>query len=270
MTPTALATAPPVTAPAFEPRSIDGTFVTPEAPARGALPLPGGAPVSFTSYRRKIAMSNPDADRLFVKSRHRVKTYGEVFTPRSMVDQMLDLVSEDLESGDGFVDKTFLEPAAGDGNFLVAILQRKLAAIEERLDPSTWPRESLFALASIYAIELLEDNHQDAQAALVSEFVKFHASHGTPCSPRTDLYRAALFLVKTNILRGNTLTGKTPDGDEIEFSWWTRQSDDPSLVRREPFTFNSLREDGAFDFTVYASYEPCPVHHVHKKANADA
>ena len=247
MTPTALATAPPVTAPAFEPRSIDGTFVTPEAPARGALPLPGGAPVSFTSYRRKIAMSNPDADRLFVKSRHRVKTYGEVFTPRSMVDQMLDLVSEDLD----------------------AILQRKLAAIEERLDPSTWPRESLFALASIYAIELLEDNHQDAQAALVSEFVKFHASHGTPCSPRTDLYRAALFLVKTNILRGNTLTGKTPDGDEIEFSWWTRQSDDPSLVRREPFTFNSLREDGAFDFTVYASYEPCLVHHVHKKANAD-
>ena len=97
----------------------------------------------------------------------------------------------------------------------------------------------------------------------------FHESHGTRCSPRTDLYRAAVFLVKTNILRGNTLTGKTPDGDEIEFSWWTRQSYDPSLVRREPFTFNSLREDGAFDFTVYASYEPCPVHHVHKKANAD-
>ena len=33
-----------------------------------------------------------------VKSRHRVKTYGEVFTPRHMVDRMLDLVRE--ESGD--------------------------------------------------------------------------------------------------------------------------------------------------------------------------
>lgn len=270
MTPTALETSPPATTPAFEQHSIDGTFVTPEAPVRDALLSPDDAPVSFSPYRRKIAMSNPAADRLFVKSRYRVKTYGEVFTPRSMVDQMLDLVSEDLESGDGFVDKTFLEPAAGDGNFLVAILQRKLAAIEERLEPSTWSRESLFAVASIYAIELLEDNHRDAQAALVSEFVKFHATHGTPCSPRTDLYRAALFLIKANILRGNTLTGKTPDGDEIEFSWWTRQADAPSLVRREPFTFNSLREDGAFDFTVYTSYEPCPVHHVHKKANADA
>ena len=34
-----------------------------------------------------------------VKSRHRVKTYGEVFTPHHMVEQVLDLVSEDLEAG---------------------------------------------------------------------------------------------------------------------------------------------------------------------------
>lgn len=57
-----------------------------------------------------------------VKSRERVKAYGEVFTPRHMVDRMLDLVAEELETGEGFVDRTFLEPAAGDGNFLVAIL----------------------------------------------------------------------------------------------------------------------------------------------------
>lgn len=270
MTPTPLATVPPTTVSACETRGADGTFVTPEAPRRETPLSPDGTPPSTTPYRRKIAMSKPDADRLFLKSRHRVKTYGEVFTPRSMVDQMLDLVSEDLENGDGFVDRTFLEPAAGDGNFLVAILQRKLAAIEDRLDPSTWPRESLFALASIYAVELLEDNHRDAQAALVHEFVSFHTSHGTACSPRTDLYRAALFLIGTNILRGNTLTGRTPDGAEIEFSWWTRQADEPSLTKREPFTLNSLRDHGAFDFNIYTSYEPCPIHHVHKKAHADA
>lgn len=228
------------------------------------------APARLTSYRRTITMSNSDAEPPSVKSRHRVKTYGEVFTPRSMVDQMLNLVSDDLERGEGFVDKTFLEPAAGDGNFLVAILQRKLAAIEERFDSSVWSRESLFALASIYAIELLEDNHRDAQAALVNEFVTFHESHGTRCSPRTDLYRAAVFIVETNIVRGNTLTGRTPKGLEIEFSWWIRQIDDPSMVKREPFTFNSLRETDAFDFAVYDRFEPCPVHHVHKKASADA
>lgn len=270
MTPIARTIALPVATSLREQRRSAHSFAKSAASTRDDPPSHDDAPVSLTSYRRKIAMRKPDADRLFVKSRHRVKTYGEVFTPRSMVNQMLDLVSDDLERGEGFVDRTFLEPAAGDGNFLVAILQRKLGAIEERLDASIWSQESLFALASIYAIELLEDNHRDAQAALVSEFVKFHTLHGTLCSPRTGLYRAAVFLVQKNILRGNTLTGRTPDGDEIEFSWWTRQEGDPSIVKREPFTFNSLRGNGAFDFSVYASYNPCPIHHVHKKANADA
>ncbi|OYO14018.1 hypothetical protein CGZ94_01160 [Enemella evansiae] len=259
---------PPAMAPMRAARRSTNSFAASDVDEDALSPY-DDAPVPLTSYRRTITMSSPDADRLFMKSRHRVKTYGEVFTPRAMVDQMLDLVSDDLEAGEGFVDKTFLEPAAGDGNFLVAIVQRKLATIERQLDPSVWPRESLFALASIYAIELLEDNHRDAQEALVNEFVKFHESHGTRCSPRTDLYRAATFLVATNIVRGNTLTGRTPGGEEIEFSWWTRQANDPSMVKREPFTFNALREVGAFDFSVYASYEPCPIRHVHKMANSD-
>ena len=82
-----------------------------------------------------------------MKSRIRVKSYGEVFTPRHMVDKMLDLVANELE-GPGFVDKTFLEPSAGDGNFLVAILQRKLAAVERTYEPAQWSQESLFALAT--------------------------------------------------------------------------------------------------------------------------
>ena len=126
-----------------------------------------------------------------MKSRHRVKNYGEVFTPRHMVKRMLDLVREELETGHDFVDKTFLEPAAGHGNFLVAILHRKLHAIEKRYPVEEWPEESLFALASIYGIELLEDNHQDAKAIVFAEFLGFHQAHGTPCGPDTDLHRAA-------------------------------------------------------------------------------
>lgn len=269
MSPAATATASQVVTSAYELRNTESCSGKTTALARDILSSDEDTP-SSSFCQRKVAMSKPYVDRLIVKSRHRVKRYGEVFTPRSMVNQMLDLVSEDLERGEAFVDSTFLEPAAGDGNFIVAILQRKLAAIQDHLDVSAWRRESLFALASIYAIELLEDNHRDAQAALLAEFVMFHASSGTPCSPRTDLYRAAAFLVETNILRGNTLTGRTPTGDEIEFSWWSRQVDNPSMVKREPFTFNSLREAGTFDFRVYASYEPCPVRHVHKKANPHA
>jgi hypothetical protein len=119
-----------------------------------------------------------------VKSRDRVRAYGEVFTPRHMVDRMLDLVGEELETGPDFVDKTFLEPAAGHGNFLVAILRRKLHAVEKNYPPKEWLEASLFALASIYGIELLEDNHRDAKAIMLAEFLHFHKEHGVPCGRR--------------------------------------------------------------------------------------
>jgi len=205
-----------------------------------------------------------------VKSRHRVRAYGEVFTPRHMVDQMLDLVRHDLEDGHGFIDKTFLEPAAGDGNFLVAILHRKLRAIEQRLAPDTWADESLFALASIYGIELLEDNHEDARAAMLTEFGDFHARHDTPHGLDTDLMRAASFLVDENIIRGNTLTGRDWRGDEIQFSWWTRVSHSSGSVQREPFSLASLRDDSGFDFAVYDSYAVCRIDRVYEEVRAGA
>lgn len=203
-----------------------------------------------------------------VRSRDRVRAYGEVFTPRYMVDQMLDLVSEDLEAGPDFVDKTFLEPAAGDGNFLVAILQRKLRAIEQRFASEVWSNESLFALASIYGIELLEDNHEDARAAMLAEFVGFHARHDTPHGRDTDLMRAASFLVDTNIIRGNTLTGRDWRGEEIQFSWWSRVATNPGMVRREPFSLASLRESNAFDFAVYDTYAVCRIDQVYGEVRA--
>jgi hypothetical protein len=208
-------------------------------------------------------------EMLVVRPRHRVKTYGEVFTPRHMVNRMLDLVRDELEAGPDFVDKTFLEPAAGDGNFLVAILHRKLAAIAERYPREVWPEESLFAVASIYGIELLEDNHVDAKGAMLKEFVRFHASHEVPCGPGTDLHRAAAFLIDANVVRGDTLTGLTWRGEEILFSWWNRVAGSTGMVQREPFSFASLREDSMLDFTLYDTYAMCRIDQVHQQARTN-
>lgn len=208
------------------------------------------------------------AEELVVRSRDRVKAYGEVLTPRHMVDKMLDLVREELETGPDFVDKTFLEPAAGDGNFLVAILHRKLCAIEKHYPAKEWPEESLFALASIYGIELLADNYQDARAVMLAEFVRFHEENDVACGPDTNLHKAASFLIDTNVVRGDTLTGLTTEGQDIAFSWWHRVSGTPATVQREPFTLSSLRDD-AFDFTTHASYAACPIDQVHEEVRTD-
>lgn len=219
-------------------------------------------------------MTQTITEELLVKSRRRVKAHGEVFTPRRMVDQMLDLVRGDLESGSDSVDTTVLEPAAGDGNFLVAILQRKLHTIVTYVQRDRWADESLFALASIYGIELLEDNHRDAQAAMLEEFERFHLSHDDPSRTRADLVRAAEFLIAANVVRGNTLTGRDPQGEEITFSWWHRDESGPGMVVREPFTFNSLRA-GAPVPDLFASltepdrFAPCRIDRVHDEVRSD-
>jgi hypothetical protein len=67
-----------------------------------------------------------------IKSKKRVADYGEVFTPPWMVDAMLDLVKDETNR----IDSRFPEPACGSGNFLVRVLQRKLAAVEVKYGKS--------------------------------------------------------------------------------------------------------------------------------------
>lgn len=58
-----------------------------------------------------------------VISKKRIADHGEVLTAKREVNAMLDLVKQETER----IDSRFLEPACGNGNFLTAILERKLA-----------------------------------------------------------------------------------------------------------------------------------------------
>ena len=57
-----------------------------------------------------------------IKSKQRVKDYGEVYTPDNIVRDMLDLLPHDTRT----IDSTYLEPSCGNGQFLAEILRRKL------------------------------------------------------------------------------------------------------------------------------------------------
>ena len=63
-----------------------------------------------------------------VVSRQRVADHGEVYTAKREVNAMLDLVKEETER----IDSRFLEPACGNGNFLVEILSRKMEAVRRQ------------------------------------------------------------------------------------------------------------------------------------------
>lgn len=78
------------------------------------------------------------------KSKNRTKSTGEVFTPPELINQMLDQVDPALfQPG-----KTFLEPAAGDGNMVVEYLIRKMKH-------GCTPTE---ALQDTFAVEYMKDN----------------------------------------------------------------------------------------------------------------
>ena len=92
-----------------------------------------------------------------INSKERVKEFGEVFTPDSIVNDMLDLVDEQLEHNESYIDKTYLEPACGDGQFLIRILYRKLKVVEQ-MPLEKRPLGLVKALASIYGVDIQADN----------------------------------------------------------------------------------------------------------------
>lgn len=85
-----------------------------------------------------------------------MQKYGEVFTAEREVKAMCDLISVDVWNN---IDSRFLEPACGNGNFLVEIYARKL----ERCNTQ---KEALRALNSIYAIDIQADNCEESRQRL--------------------------------------------------------------------------------------------------------
>jgi len=79
------------------------------------------------------------------KSQQRVKQTGEIFTPTPLVQEILDKLPPEL-----FDDptKTFLDPAAGDGQFIIQVLLYKM-------EFGSTPTE---ALSTTYGVELMQDN----------------------------------------------------------------------------------------------------------------
>src|SRR5437016_4884002 len=124
--------------------------------------------------------------------------HGEVFTPRSIVEAMLDLVKAETER----IDSRVLEPACGSGNFLVPVLRRKLAAVEVKFGKSDFERRhyALFGLMCVYGIELLDDNVAECHENMLEILSGYISLDETD-----DLYGAAAYVLSQNIIHGDAL-----------------------------------------------------------------
>jgi len=117
----------------------------------------------------------------------RRKSTGEDFTPESLVIEMLDKLPSEVWSDPL---KTFLDPAAGNGNFLVVILTRKLALGHPPLQ----------ALSTVFGTELMPDNTEEMKQRLLDTLLEAHPNLDD------DQKAQAIGILNHNIVCADALT----------------------------------------------------------------
>ena len=98
------------------------------------------------SSMKNIHNKNVGSD--IVRSDLRIDSTGEVFTPLELCDFMVNRISVDVLKDP---ESTFIDPSAGNGNFLIALRDR----LKE------YHSEEYIVDNMLYAIELMEDNHKE-------------------------------------------------------------------------------------------------------------
>lgn len=176
-----------------------------------------------------------------IKSKERVATHGEVFTSEREVNAMLDLVKNECLRP----DSRFLEPACGDGNFLSAILKRKLTELRRKYkkSPRDYEKQAIVTVGSLYGIDIMNDNVLACRKRLFSIWDEEYTAH-CKAESSEEARHAAKFIVSRNIINGNALTLMCVDANgkdtsaPIVFSEWTLIGS--TQIQRSDYTMSDL------------------------------
>lgn len=177
------------------------------------------------------------SDNSQIKTKQRVVDHGEVFTSEREVNAMLDLVEQETVR----IDSRFLEPACGNGNFLIEVLRRKMAVVEERFRKNQleYERNAIIAVGSIYGVDLLEDNVMHCRERLKSCFDENYSRlFKSEC--REECCQSIDYVLTRNVIWGDALTLNRVDGSKepIVFSEWSPVNG--SMIKRRDYSLAHL------------------------------
>ena len=170
-----------------------------------------------------------------IKSKARVIDFGEVNTSEREINAMLDLVKQETER----LDSRFLEPACGDGNFLIEVLNRKLEILVKQYKKNQYEfeRNSIVVVGSIYGVDILADNAQSARDRLFARFIEVYEKYFKEHA-NDNLIKSIKFILDKNIIHGDALTLKQVDIENpLTFSEWAIIND---KLKRRDFTLADL------------------------------
>jgi len=114
------------------------------------------------------------------RSKERIKNLGEVFTPESYVEDMLDLISKDKRGFWANEDIAFFEPCCGHGNIVLSVYRRRLDAIYKKAIAQGFGKTKeapLYAAANalntLWAIDLDPENIENTRSRVFHETIEF-------------------------------------------------------------------------------------------------
>jgi len=155
---------------------------------------------------------------------------------------MLDLVKQETER----LDSRFLEPACGDGNFLIEVLNRKLEILVKKYKKNQYEFEknSIVVIGSIYGVDILEDNAQSARERLFNRFIEVYEKYFKEYS-NANFIKSIKFILDKNIIHGDALTLMQVDSENpVTFSEWAIVN---SKLKRRDFTLADLLAYAPFE-----------------------
>ncbi len=213
-----------------------------------------------SAQTKEKGAGQPDKSTAQIKSKERVSSHGEVFTNPREVNAMLDLVKAETQR----LDSRFLEPACGDGNFLIEILRRKLEVCRARVEASSytqlqWEENAVLTVSSIYGIEILPDNAEACRKRLLNFFTDcYKALFGGKI--KAACVEAVRYILSKNIILGDALSYKRVDAPEewIIISEWSPIGG--GMFNRRDYEFSYLvgeyESDGLFSDEPIKTFPP--------------
>ncbi len=168
---------------------------------------------------------------------------------------MLDLVKQETER----IDSRFLEPACGTGNFLAEILERKLRVVKERYRKSQFEYElnAIFAVSTLYGIDILEDNVVECRRRLFDLFNQRYTGL-FKAGVKEECRNSVRYILSRNIIWGDALTLKTvgENSQPIVFPQWSPINS--RMFKRQDFAFHALlpyKKEERYQLTLFSEPE---------------
>jgi hypothetical protein len=150
-----------------------------------------------------------------IKSKERVRDLAEVYTNEREVKAMLDLIP--LKMPDDIITYKYLEPACGNGNFLIEILRRKLDRVNEKYLNSPLSIYEFYiarSLTTIYGIDICGENINEAKERLFIEVKSTFDMHKGSFIYTEGFLSTVRYILEKNIVIGDSINKP----DEIYFT----------------------------------------------------